>query len=60
MRAPGFALRRVMPIALGCVMLVACAAERAAPSAERYRCVVTPNNLVECNLVEDAAAATPR
>ncbi len=59
-RGPGRAARRVVAIAPGCALLVACAAERAASPAERYRCVVTPNNLVECNLVQDAATPTPR
>jgi hypothetical protein len=54
------ATRRVVAVALGGGLLAACAADRAAPPADRYRCVVTPNDLVECTLVEDAGAPAPR
>lgn len=46
---------RLALLALEAGMLAACVAVHPPPSADRYRCVVIPNDLVECTVAEDAA-----
>jgi hypothetical protein len=48
------AMGRLALLAVGAGMLAACAAEPPPAPADRYRCVVIPNDLVECTVLEDA------
>jgi hypothetical protein len=47
-------------LAVGFVTLAACATDPPAPPAERHRCIVIPNDLVECFVVDDAGGPAPR
>lgn len=47
-------MRRLVVLVLVGAMLAACAADP--PLAAQYRCVVIPNDLVECALLHEGAA----